>query len=65
MSWRGWVEPQGGLGDEAVEDAGVVLEALGSVADQDGEPVHGGRGEIRQAALDVGPRAFSRIQSGA
>ena len=61
-SRRQWVEGHAGLGKEAVEDGQAVLQALEPGADQNFQPVDGGRGEVSEAAFEVGPHALGWVQ---
>jgi hypothetical protein len=44
--------------EETVEEVGPVLDALESAADDRGEVVNAGDGEVAQAVFDVGPHAL-------
>ncbi|WP_330186270.1 hypothetical protein KZZ52_01825 [Dactylosporangium sp. AC04546] len=46
-------EGQAGVGEEAGQEVGAVLDALEPVAHDGGEVVHAGHGEVAQAAFDV------------
>ena len=57
-----WFEGEASLGEEAVEEVGSVLDAFEPVADDGGEVINAGDGEVAQAAFDVGPDAFGRVE---
>ena len=50
------------MGEEAGQEFGSVLDAFESVADDRGEVVGVGDGEVAQAAFDVGPDAFGGVE---
>jgi len=56
------LEGESGSGDEAVENAGLVLQALETVAYEGFEAFEAVGGQIRQAAFDVGPHGLDRAQ---
>src|SRR5690606_30602652 len=61
---RLWVEGQAGLGEEAGQQVGSVLDAFEPVAHDRGELVDAGGGEVAQAAFDVGPHPFGGVEVG-
>jgi hypothetical protein len=56
-----WFEPQAGLGEEGVDEAGPVLDGFEPVLDDRGELVHVGGGQVAQAVFHVRPGALSRF----
>jgi len=59
------VEGQAGLGEEAVDEVGSVLDLLEPRVHGGGKLVEAAGGEIAQTASEVGPYAFDRAPSGA
>lgn len=57
-----WLIAQAGLGEEAGQEVGAVLDALESVVDDGGEVLDAGDNEVAQVALDVGPHGVGRIE---
>ena len=67
LAWRLWrfgFEGEPGLGEEAVDEAGPVLDAFEPVLDDRGELVHVSSGEVAQAVLHVRLGAFGRVELG-
>jgi hypothetical protein len=58
------LEAESGLGDEAVDETGSVLDALESGLDQLGEVVDAMGGEVTQTVFEICPHAFAEIELG-
>ena len=58
------LDHQAGLGDEGVEQRGLVLKALEPAAHDGGELIDTARGEVADAALEVRPQALGGVSSG-
>src|SRR5215468_3525173 len=55
------LEGEPGLGEEALDEGGPVLDALEPVLDDRGELAHVPDGEVAQAVFRVGPGALNRL----